>query len=172
MDRAIPQERDVLILLFQPVPRGMSQSFSYHITEKENSSQIYLLSMLCARMCVYVYGCGHMYVGMCEGPSVCAHVHRCECACKCMSLCSYTCVYACTNVCTYACACMYVCTRDRFSVMALGVTPHSHLPSEGEHSFCHLCPQSAHQTDGFSLQAIPPRRKHECSFQFPSVMSQ
>lgn len=62
--------------------------------------------------------------------------------------------------------------RQDLSVRALEVTPLSLLRSEGEHSFCRLCPWSAHRPDGFSLQAFPPRGEHEWSFQFPSVISQ
>lgn len=47
--------------------------------------------------------------------------------------------------------------RQDLSVRALEVTPLSLLRSEGEHSFCRLCPWSAHRPDGFSLQAFPPR---------------
>lgn len=93
LQRAISQERDVLILLFQPVLRGTSWSFSYGITGKENGLQMYLPSkaLLCVWMCV----CEWVWI------QVCVHV--------CTSVYTYACVPVCMHVQMYVCICICVC---------------------------------------------------------------
>lgn len=111
MQRAISQERDVLILLFQPVLRGTSWSFSYGIKGKENGLQMYLPSKapLCVWMCVYANGYGRVHVDMCVDPSTCVHVHgyKCvqeyTCVWRCLCVCMCMCVHECTSVYTYVC---------------------------------------------------------------------